>query len=122
MVRLKRWLRGQGVHEIQSGLRTEGHPNGNRAVQFHNGRWGELRELAIERGDARPVGVIVGASAGVASGDGRLQYIRSGRVAELVGAFQRGEAATYEKVIPERAILVQQRDRFSRWTYACPGA
>ena len=54
------------------------------------------------------------ARAGVAGGDRGLERVGAGRAAELLGARERGEAATDQELVPARAVLVEEQDRLSR--------
>src|SRR5213080_3318803 len=54
--------------------------------------------------------------AGVAGRDGRLERVRAQGAGELLGPFERREAATDEEPVPARAILIEQQDRLPRRT------
>ena len=62
------------------------------------------------------------ARSGMTGGDGGLQRVGTRARAEFSGAIERGQAAVDQKLIPQRAILIQkqdglsQTDRRGRWS------
>ena len=67
----------QRVDELEAGRRAERHRHRDRAVELDDRRRRELGERVVERGDARPVGLLGGARARVAGGDRGLQRVRA---------------------------------------------
>ena len=60
VVALQRRLVGERVDELEPGRRTERHRDRDRAVELDHRRRRQLGERVVERGDARPVGVVGG--------------------------------------------------------------
>ena len=48
VVALERWVGGEGVDEVEGGLRAVGHGDGDGAVELDDGGWGEVGELGVE--------------------------------------------------------------------------
>ena len=113
VVALERRLGGQCINEFQTRCRTERHSHCHRAIQLDDRRWRELRERHRRARRCAPSPFPRSARAGVAGGDRGLQRVGAERAAELLGAFERGETTTNQKLIPERAILIEQQDGLS---------
>src|SRR5207248_10816868 len=79
-------------------------------VELDDRRGVDVGELLVERDNAGPIRVLGRPRSGVAGGDRSLQRIGAGRVAELLGAAERREPAPDEKLIPARAVLIEQQD------------
>jgi hypothetical protein len=82
VVAAQRGLVGERVHQLEAGLRTEGHRDRHGAVELDDRRAGERRQAFVQRDDPRPVGVLHAAGARVAAGDRGLQGVRAQRAAE----------------------------------------
>ena len=61
----------QSVDDRQSRLRPLRLGDGDRPVELHHRRGRQMRQLAVERGDLRPVAWLLG----VQGGDGRLDHV-----------------------------------------------
>jgi hypothetical protein len=88
--RSQRRFGSQGVDQLEAGLGAVRHPDRHGPVQLDDGGRAELGQRVVERGDARPVGLLGGARAGVAGGDGGLQRVRAERPAEPLRPVERG--------------------------------
>src|SRR5580700_10483562 len=67
MVIFESRLRGESIDELQPGCGTARHGDGDRAIQFHDWRRRQLRELRIKTGDPLPVCLVGRERGGVAS-------------------------------------------------------
>src|SRR2546430_7678490 len=70
----------------------------------------ELRERVVERRDLGPVRFLSRARSRMAGRDRRLQRVWPERAAERLGAFERGEPATDEELVPPPAVLIEKED------------
>ena len=105
----------QRVDQLEPGRGAERHRR--RATARFSSTTGDgatCAERVVERGDARPVGLLGGAGARVAGGDRGLQRVRARRAAEPLGALERGQPAADQQLVPARAVLVEQQDRLAR--------
>jgi hypothetical protein len=107
MVRLERGLGGECVQEFEARGGTEGHGEGDGAIQFYDGRGREVGERLVERHNARPVGFFGSTRSRVARGDGGLERVWAGCAVEFFGAVERGETAVDEELIPAGAVLLK---------------
>src|SRR5258705_13910383 len=113
MIRLERRVGGERLNDVESGLWTERHRNRYCAVQFDDRTWHELRQRCVERRDARPIRLLSGVSARMASGDGGLQRVRTSRAVQSFGAPQFSEPVADQRVVPARAVLIGKQNRFA---------
>src|SRR5205809_1412515 len=120
MVTLQQWLRSQRINELQAGSRTERHPDGHRPIQLHHRRRCDLRERIVECHYACPVCLRRGPRTRVTGGDRGLERVRAKRAAELLGAFERGETAADEELIPATAVLIEEQNGLPRRADSCP--
>ena len=97
------------VDQREARLRPFGHRDRDRAVQLDD-RGGPPREqLPVERGDLRPVGLVLE----VERRDRRLELVRAGP-AEPQGAVEQAAALLDPGPVPERAVLLlQQHERLA---------
>jgi hypothetical protein len=77
-----------------------GHGDGYGAVELDDWGWGELGEFGVEDDDAGPVGFGWRAGAGVAGGDLGLEEIGAAGGVDFMSAFDCGESAMDEELIP----------------------
>src|ERR1700732_496647 len=106
MVGLKRALRGQRIHELETRLGSECHGNRDRAIQLNDGRWCHLAESLIERDDARPVRLSRGERPRVTGGNRGLQRVCAPCATEVFSALQCGQTATDKESVPVRTVLI----------------
>src|SRR5438034_7931599 len=109
MVTLQQWLRSQRINKLQAGSRTERHPDGHRPIQLHHRRRCDLRERIVECHNACPVCLRRGPGPRMTGGDCGLQRVRAKRAAELLSAFERGQTAADEELIPATAVLIDRK-------------
>ena len=114
MVILQRGLGSECVDQLKTGLRAERHRHRDRTIQFDDRGRHELRKCIIERDNAGPLGIVRGDGPRVTGGDGRLYPVRPKARAQLLGPLQCGETTTDEKLIPLRAVLIEQQNGLSR--------
>ena len=95
------------IDATQAFVEPFGHPHGHGLVEGHHGRGHESTELAIERGDLRPVGARRTRRLGVDGGDGRLELVRPWRPPAQRPLDER-HALLDGDAVPEVAILVLQ--------------
>src|SRR5258707_275374 len=114
MVGLERGLGGERVDELEASSWTEGHGDGDGAIELDHRRWGELGELCVELDDARPARFLGGERSGMAGGDGGLECVRATAAAELSGTLERGKATADEELVPECAVLIEEEDGLTR--------
>src|SRR5205807_8634240 len=108
------------VDELEAGLGTECHGEGDRTIQLHDGRGRDLSQRLIEQSDARPRRFLRGTRSGVTGGDCRLEGVGALRAtqffcaklfcaklfcaklfrAKLFCSIERGETTTNEELIP----------------------
>src|SRR5262249_45901829 len=99
----------ESVEQLEASCGALRHGNGDGAIQLDNRRWSKRCKLRVERGDLRPIGFFRRMSAGVAGNDGSLQNVGT-RYSSLPGAIKRGEAPANQELIPERAVLIEQKN------------
>src|SRR2546422_11695283 len=107
MVTLQRWLRSQRINELQGGGRTKRLPDGHRPIQLHHRRRRDLRERVVECHNTRPIRLRRGPRPRVTGGNRGLKRVRAEGAAELLGAFERGETAADEELVPATAVLIE---------------
>ena len=88
MVPLEHRLLDERVNDRQAGRGAGGHADRDGPVQLDDRRPGQQ---LVQRGDARPIGVLGPDGAGVAGGDGGLDRVRA--TAQRLGLLQCGQAA-----------------------------
>jgi len=113
MVARERGFGREGIHECEAGLGPVGHGHGYGTVEFDDGGWSELGELRVEHDDALPVRFGWRAGASVAGGDLGLQEIGAAGGGDFMSAFDRGEPAVYQDLIPLGAVLIEEQDWFA---------
>lgn len=122
MVVLEGGLGDESVDEVDAGLRSRGHGYGDGPVELDDWRGGGLGEFGVEGYDAGPVCLFGSAGAGVAGGDFGLQEVWSAGAADFCGAFDCGESAVNEELVPVSAVLIEEEDGLSGGGDAGPGA
>src|SRR5213594_1159401 len=120
VIPLQQWLRSQRINELQAGSRTERHPDGHRPIQLHHRGRCDLHERIVECHYACPVCLRRGPGTRVTGGDRGLERVRAKRAAELLGAFERGETAVDEELIPATAVLIEEQNGLPRRADSCP--
>src|SRR5919201_316216 len=102
--------------------RPEQHGERDRAIELDDGRRRDVAKRPIESDDPRPVGLFGGARARMTGSDRCLQRIWSrrmpGALYQGLGAAKCGEPPPDEKLVPPRAVLVEQKHWLARWTGA----
>src|SRR5260370_18481416 len=101
MVGLERGLGGERVDELEASSWTEGHGDGDGAIELDHRRWGELGELCVELDDARPVRFLRRERAGVAACDGGLECVRPTPAAELSATLDAGKPPAVQELVPQ---------------------
>src|SRR5438132_13848207 len=74
----------------------------------------DRRQLRIESGDARPVGIARRPRLGVAGDNGRLEGVEAARSAQLARPPERLHPPPDLELVPECAVLVQHEDGLAR--------
>ncbi len=114
MIRFQRGFVHKAVHDHERRFRALGHPDGHRAVEFDDRRTHQRRRFRIESRYARPVGIISRHGVCVAGDDRRLEGVKTAGSAELARSPKRLHSATDLELVPERAVLLAQKDGLTR--------
>src|SRR5262249_26835157 len=108
MIRRERRLVRERVDQREPRIGPVRHRDRDRAIQLDDRRLRELRERVVERDDALPIRLRGRACARMAARDRSLQRVRTEWLLQRFGARERRETATYEELIPARAILIEK--------------
>ena len=103
---------GQVVHQVEAGGRALDHGHGDRVVEGDHRGAGHRQELAVEDGDAPPVGGRGGRGDGVQGGDAGLEAVGAGRAAadRLV---EQVDALADLGPVPAAAVLLLQQHQLA---------
>ena len=110
------------IDQIEACLRTVSHAYGYCAIQLDNGRRRQLSQHSVEFNYARPIGFGWSARSCMASGDGSLKSILAWSFVQMLSALKSSEAAMDQKLVPLRAILIEEQDWLAGRADACAGS
>ena len=105
-------LERQAVEQFEPGVRAFGHRHCDGPVELHNGRRLPPRELAVERGDLRPIRVLRPDCLRVEGRDRGLELVWP-RPPQRERAVEQRCAALGQVAVPERAVLLLEQDEVS---------